>query len=81
MDVARKWYLKLEDEAGNDQVFDQFEEWLGADPSHRDSFNAVVDFWSHIDNLPELQEVRETGSDIMSEFPQAPDENIIVDLV
>ncbi len=80
MDVARRWYLKLEDEAGNEHVLDQFEEWVTAEPSHRQAFNAVVDFWASIDNLPEIQEIRETGSPILSSA-QDSEENTIVNFV
>ena len=62
MDVARKWYLKLEGEAGNDRTLQQFEEWLALDSVHRDAFDSVVDFWSHIDSMPEIQEMREAGT-------------------
>ncbi|VAW05439.1 hypothetical protein MNBD_ALPHA01-1622 [hydrothermal vent metagenome] len=67
MDIARKWYLKLEEDAGDDRLREQFEQWIGQDPTHREAFNAVVDFWSHIEGLPEIQEMRATGTDIFNE--------------
>ncbi|MCF6196579.1 MAG: FecR domain-containing protein, partial [Emcibacter sp.] len=78
MDVARMWYLRLEEDAGNDQVLAQFDTWADADPVHREAFNAVVDFWSQIDNMPEIIEMRETGTS----FPERNDppttqENIV----
>ena len=78
MDVARKWYLKLEDKTDGDQDIDQFEEWVNANPAHRDAFNDVVDFWSHIDAMPEIQAMRETGGSFQEDTPlPAEDENVI----
>ncbi len=74
MDIARKWYLKLEEDAGDDHLREQFEQWIGQDPTHREAFNAVVDFWSHIDGLPEIQEMRATGIDIFNEV-SGPEES------
>ncbi len=80
MDIARKWYLRLEEDAGDDHLREQFEQWIGQDPAHREAFNAVVDFWSHIDGLPEIQEMRATGTDIFNEVPVPPKKAAIVDL-
>jgi len=78
MDVARKWYLKLEDKTYSDQDIDQFEEWINANPAHREAFNDVVDFWSHIDSMPEIQALRETGGSFPGDTSlPAEDENVI----
>ena len=81
MDAARKWYLLLEDKAGNDQILDQFEEWLATSQSHRDAFDSVVDFWSKIDSLPEIQKIRETGSDILNVESHDPEDNIVINKI
>lgn len=60
MDIARKWYLRLEEEASNEAVQDDFDIWINEDPAHREAFDTVVDFWSAIDEMPEIQAIRET---------------------
>lgn len=80
MDVAREWYLRLEDEVGDDEVLNQFEVWVAAMPSHREAFNSVVDFWLHIDSMPEIKKIRETGSSVLDVIYQEPEENVVVDI-
>jgi len=81
MDVARRWYLRLEDEAEDDQMLDQFEQWLLEDASHREAFDRVVDFWVHIDNMPEIQEMRAEEAENKEENPSQADEGVIVEFV
>jgi len=77
MDNARKWYLCLEENPGDLELLDQFEAWKNADPSHAEAFENIVSFWTHIDNLPEIIELKATGAQIAD--PTLPPDSAIID--
>jgi len=59
MDAAREWYLRLEMSEGSDAVQKAFDIWLSENKKHRAAFDQVVDFWSRIETLPEVQALRD----------------------
>jgi len=77
MDNARKWYLCLEENPGDLELLDRFEAWKNADPSHAEAFENIVSFWTHIDNLPEIIELKATGAQIAD--PTLPPDSAIID--
>ncbi|WP_339863531.1 FecR family protein [Paremcibacter congregatus] len=64
MDVARMWYLRIEESEGDEETLDSFAMWINQQPEHLNAFEAIASFWSHIDDLPELQVLRNSGPSI-----------------
>lgn len=72
MDVARKWYLTLEENGADEQILSRFNDWAGEAPSHRRAFEAVIDFWSRIEMMPEIEKMRAAGPDNGESFFPVP---------
>tara|TARA_R110002073_G_scaffold86115_14_gene204752 strand:+ start:8093 stop:9208 length:1116 start_codon:yes stop_codon:yes gene_type:complete len=60
MDIARKWYLRLEDSSWDETVIDSLNKWLDQNEENRAAFEEVAIFWSEIDTMPEIMALRET---------------------
>ncbi|WP_417318449.1 FecR family protein [Emcibacter sp.] len=58
-DQARQWYLRLQEDPGNDELRESFLEWYEADERHRDVYTEVAAFWLEIDEMAEAEELPE----------------------
>ncbi|WP_321390880.1 FecR family protein [Emcibacter sp.] len=50
-DQARRWYQRLQEDAGNDDLRDAFLAWYEKDERHREIYEEVASFWLDIDEI------------------------------
>ena len=52
-DQARQWFMRLEEDAGNDELRDAFMTWYEQDENHREAYEQVASFWLDVDEMLE----------------------------
>ncbi|MFC7050832.1 FecR family protein [Emcibacter nanhaiensis] len=52
-DQARQWFMRLQEDAGNDELRDQFLTWYEQDERHREVYEQVASFWLDVEDMLE----------------------------